>query len=161
MAVRQPVPEVGRTHASSVMPVVRWSAAASATVTQALVPLKDSAAPYFPVAVHVAFVSVPVLPWPDASFACTPAPSLKPWAAPRPGGADDVLFTVTPAVAVPRLPAASRATAPIVWGPFEVVPVFHAAEYGGVTRSAPSAAPSSWSCTPATPTSSDAVAATV
>ena len=61
-----------------VIPLVRSSEAASATVTQALVPLNDSAAPNLPAAVHVALEIVPALPWPDASATCTPLPWLNP-----------------------------------------------------------------------------------
>src|SRR2546425_1151441 len=142
------------------MPVVRCSDAVSAIVTHALEPLNDNADPNFPLAVHVAFVSVPVLPCPDASRVCTPDASLKPSAATSPGGADDVFETVTPIATGGRFPAASRAAAPIVCGPLDVVAVFHVIEYGGDVRSVPSAFPSSWNCTPATPTSSDAEAAT-
>ena len=49
----------------------------SATVTQALVPLNDSAPPYLPEAVQVALARVPVLPLPEASPAVVPLPSLK------------------------------------------------------------------------------------
>ena len=67
----------GLTQASSVIAVDRWSAAASATVTRDELPLNDSAPPNFPPAVHVALVSAPVRPLPDASTAVVPAPSLK------------------------------------------------------------------------------------
>src|SRR5438445_7334888 len=60
---RQPVPAVGFTHASTVMPVVRRSEGASATVTHAVVPLNESAPPNLPVAVLVALEIVPVFPW--------------------------------------------------------------------------------------------------
>ena len=67
----------GFTHASSVIPVVRSSDAASATVTHALVPLNESAEPNLPDAVHVALEIVPVLPCPDASVTWTPLPVFK------------------------------------------------------------------------------------
>src|SRR5260221_7013908 len=140
------------------MPVVRCSEAASAIVTHALVPLNDRAPPTLPAAVHVALESVPVLLCPEASRVCTPLPSLNPYAATRPDGDGEAFDTVTATVAVARLPAASRATAPTVCEPFDVVVVFHVIAYGDATRSVPSAAPSSWNCTPATPTLSDAVA---
>ena len=82
---RTPLAAVGNTHASSVMPVVRSSALASATVTIALVPLNDSAGPYFPVAVHVAPLTVPAR-LPTALCTTVPVPSLNPYAATRPGG---------------------------------------------------------------------------
>src|SRR5690349_5129923 len=48
-----------------------------------------------------------------------------------------------------------------VWLPFAAVVVFQEIEYGEVVSWAPRFAPSSWNCTPATPTLSDALAATV
>ena len=77
----------GSTHASSVIPVVRCSDAASGIVTSALVPLNFSAPPYLPVVAHVALVSVPVLPFPDASVTVVPDPSSNPYAATNPGAA--------------------------------------------------------------------------
>jgi hypothetical protein len=59
------------------MPVVRRSAAASATVTQLLVPLKRSPPPNFPVT-RVVFESVPVSRFPDASAVVEPAASSNP-----------------------------------------------------------------------------------
>jgi hypothetical protein len=52
MTVSQPEAAAGFTHASRVIPVVRSSglAAVSVTVTQSLVPSKESALPIFPVA---------------------------------------------------------------------------------------------------------------
>jgi hypothetical protein len=76
---------VGKSHASSVIPVVRSSEFESLTVTRALVPLKDKAFPYFPEVVQVAVPIVPVFPLPDASVTIVPKPSLKPYAATRPG----------------------------------------------------------------------------
>src|SRR5262245_59267151 len=70
----------GLTHASSVMPVVRCSDAASGMVTIAFEPLNDSALSNFPV-VHVALAIVPVLPLPDRSATVVPAPSLNAYAA--------------------------------------------------------------------------------
>ncbi len=52
--------------------------------TRALVPLKESAAPYFPAVVQVALERVPVLPPPEASAVVVPDPSLKAYAATRP-----------------------------------------------------------------------------
>src|SRR5207244_11299480 len=55
---------------------------------------------------------------------------------------------------------ASRATAVSVCEPFVAVVVSHATEYGADVSSVPRFAPSSSNCTPATPTSSDALAVT-
>src|SRR2546426_6541291 len=68
--------------------------------------------------------------------------------------------TVTGAEVV-RLPAASRATAVMVCEPLLEVVVFQETEYGDVVSSAPALRPSSWNCTPATPTLSEALAVTV
>ena len=65
----------GKTHASRVMPIVRSRPAASATVTQLLVPLNDSVLPNLPGLAHVAFATVPVRLFPDPSFALIPLPS--------------------------------------------------------------------------------------
>ena len=62
---------------------------------------------------------------------------------------------------MPERPAASRATAVSVCGPLPAVVVFHETEYGAVVSSLPRFAPSSLNWTPATPTSSAAVALTV
>ena len=69
-------------------------------------------------------------------------------------------MTVTP-VDVRELPAASRATAVIVWLPLPAPLVAQAIEYGAVVSSAPTLAPSTLNCTPTTPTASAAVAVTV
>ena len=75
---------------------------------------------------------------------------------------DEPLLTVTlTAALVVRLPAASRATAVSVCGPLLAVVVLQVAEYGEAASSVPRGAPSSMNCTPATPTLSEAVAATV
>ena len=60
------VTAVGLTHASSVMPLVRCSDAASATVTFALVPLKLRAFPYLPCVVQVALLMAPMFPLPES-----------------------------------------------------------------------------------------------
>jgi hypothetical protein len=71
--VRQTLPsELGRTQASSVSPVVRSSDAESATVTRLLEPLKLSALPNFPLLVHVAPLTVPLLAFPDRSGNAVP-----------------------------------------------------------------------------------------
>ena len=54
--------------------------------TRAFEPLKLNALPNFPDAAHVAFTSVPVLPFPDASAVDAPDPSSNPNAATRPAG---------------------------------------------------------------------------
>ena len=72
------------------------------------------------------------------------------------------LPTVTVTFAdVATLPAASRARAASVCAPLAVVIEFHDNVNGEVSTSAPSAAPSSRNCTPATPLLSDAFADTV
>src|SRR5262245_40198503 len=75
---------VGRTHASSVIAVVRCNDAASAIVTSALTPLNESAPPCLPSLVHVALTIVPLLPLPDQSIAWLPAAVSKEYAATRP-----------------------------------------------------------------------------
>jgi hypothetical protein len=71
----------GLTHASNVTAVVRCSAAVSGTLTTAELPLNDSAPPYLPAAVQVAFAMLPAFPDPDASATVVPLPSLKAYAA--------------------------------------------------------------------------------
>ena len=132
----------------------------SFTVTRLLVPLKESAFPYFPAVTHVAPEIVPVFPRPDASTTAEPAPSSKPYAATSPPAATFATVAATAADVV-WLPAASRARAVSVCEPLAVAVVFQLTEYGAVVSSAPSATPSSRNCTPATPTLSDAVAETV
>src|SRR4051812_36262325 len=124
ITVRQPVAADGLTQASSVIPLVRSSDAASATVTHALVPLNESAPPNLPAAAHVALEIVPVLPCPGGSVVWTPAPSLKPNAATRPVGVCVVFDTKTSTAAVAALPAASRPIAVSVCIPFDVVVEF-------------------------------------
>src|SRR5204862_4941674 len=72
---------VGLTQASSVMPAVSRSDAASGMVTTAFEPLKSRALPNFPAVVQVAFAIVPVLAWPDTSATVAPAPSSNEYAA--------------------------------------------------------------------------------
>jgi hypothetical protein len=75
--VRQALPSVvGLTHASRVRRVTS-SALESGTVTQALVPLKDSALPNLPDVDQVVFEFVPVLLLPDRSETVVPEPSSK------------------------------------------------------------------------------------
>src|SRR5438477_10948357 len=75
---------VGYSHASTVNPVVSRSDAALGTSTSAFVPLNVSALPYRPAVVHVAEATSPLLPFPDASRAVVPLPSLNPHAATAP-----------------------------------------------------------------------------
>src|SRR2546428_3219074 len=76
------------------------------------------------------------------------------------GGVTSLFATVTVTGAeVVELPAASRATAVRVWEPLAVV-VQETAK-GAEVFSAPRLAPSRRNCTPATPTLSEALAATV
>jgi hypothetical protein len=77
------------------------------------------------------------------------------------GGVKSLLTVTVTAVEVVLLPAASRATAVNVWVPLATVVVSHVIEGGLVVSSAPRLLPSSLNCTPATPTSSDALAVTV
>src|SRR5881296_1638411 len=78
------------------------------------------------------------------------------------GGVTSLLLTVTVTVAeVVVLPAASRATAVRVWEPLAAAVVVHETPKGAEVFSAPRLAPSRRNCTPATPTLSEALAATV
>src|ERR1700674_3674685 len=86
MTIIHPLSEVGYTHASSVIALPRSREGESATDTQLLLPLKDSALPNRPPAAHVAPETVPVLPLPDRSVTLEPLPSSNEYAATRPGG---------------------------------------------------------------------------
>src|SRR5262249_16196133 len=77
----------GFTHASSVIPVVRCSDAASGTDTNDDVPLNDNADPNFPDPDHVAPLIVPLLPFPEESPTVVPDPSPNEYAATRPDDA--------------------------------------------------------------------------
>src|SRR5438093_1061414 len=79
------------------------------------------------------------------------------------GAVSGVLFDTVTVTAddVPRLPAASRATAVRTCEPLEAPVVFHDVLYGELVSSAPRLAPSSLNWTPATPTLSEADADTV
>src|SRR5215831_542134 len=57
-------------------------------VTSELVPLKERALPYLPVAAHVVFAAVPLLPLAEASLIVVTAPSSNAYAATRPGVAE-------------------------------------------------------------------------
>jgi hypothetical protein len=73
-----------------------------------------------------------------------------------------VLLTVTVTAAlVAEFPAASLATARSVCEPLLTVVVFHEYVYGATVSRLPRFAPSSWHCTLATPTLSEALAETV
>src|SRR4051812_41128802 len=76
------------------------------------------------------------------------------------GGAVSTTVTTRPAE-TPTLPAASRATAVSVRTPGDTVVVSQSSVYGAAVTSAPTSTPSTRNRTPATPTSSVAVAATV
>src|SRR5437868_6850715 len=107
---------------------------------------------------------LPVLLYPETSIAVEPEPSLKPYAATRPGGGgggallDTVTFRGAETV---WFPAASRATAVSVYDPLPTVVVSQAMLYGAVVSSAPRLLPLILNCTPATATLSDADADTV
>ena len=92
--MRHPLRDDGLSQAESVMPVVRSSALASATVTKSLVPSKLSAPPKRPPAFHVAPLTVPARPLPEASLATVPDVSLKPYAATRFAGVAGVNVAV-------------------------------------------------------------------
>src|SRR3989454_150472 len=77
------------------------------------------------------------------------------------GGVVSLLATVTWTPAVAVFPAASRATAVREGVPFGTAVVFQAKVYGAPVSSAPRLAPSNFNWTPATPTSSEAAAATL
>src|SRR5690349_18824846 len=85
MTFIQPLRELGLTHASRVMPVLRWSEAESFTVIRAPV-LKVRAWPNLPEADQVALLIVPTLLLPEMSAVAMPAPSSKPYAATKPLG---------------------------------------------------------------------------
>src|SRR5688572_25423739 len=93
--VRQPAIAVGRTQASTVIPVVRSSVARSATVTQSLTPSNDRALPLCPAVVQVAPEIVPAGPLPDLSAVVVPAPSSNPKAATRPAAPGSLSVIVT------------------------------------------------------------------
>ena len=75
---------VGRTHASSVIPVVRSSEAESAIDTKSFTPSNESAEPVFAVVVQVAPEIDAVLPCPEMSATVLPLPASKEYAATRP-----------------------------------------------------------------------------
>src|SRR5438094_1594655 len=76
------------------------------------------------------------------------------------GGVTSFNTVTMTGAAVAVLPAASRVRAPRVWLPLATPMVFQGIVYGPTVSSAPSVAPSSRSCTPTTPTLSDALAET-
>jgi hypothetical protein len=65
--------------------LVNCSDGALLMLTEALVPLKLKALPYWPEVVQVAPLIVPLFPLPDASLTTVPLPSLNPYAATGPG----------------------------------------------------------------------------
>src|SRR3954453_19478257 len=112
ITVRHPVPTaVGRTQPSSVMPVVRSSESASATVTQSLMPSKLSAPPNLPAALRTGPLSVPGLPRPEASAVVVALVSSKPQAPTRLEGACGPTVSVTVTVlGEPVAPGAVKVT---------------------------------------------------
>ena len=76
----------GSTQASNVIPVDSCNDAEFGTVTTELVPLKLNAPPNFPAVLHVAFATVPLFPFPDASVTVVPEPSSNPYAATKADG---------------------------------------------------------------------------
>ncbi len=75
--MRQSPSALGRTHASSVMPVVRRNDALSLTFTRAL-PLNESALLNLPAVDQTVLARLPPLPLPDWSAVVVPLPSSKP-----------------------------------------------------------------------------------
>ena len=67
----------------------------SGIVTSELVPLNCNALPYLPDVAQVAFVIVPLLPFPDASVTVVPDPSSNPYAATSPDGPAGVVMLAT------------------------------------------------------------------
>ena len=112
--VRQPPSAEGRTHASSVIPVVKSSEFASGTVTQSLTPSKLNAEPNRPAPLHTGPEIEPTFPFPEESAALEPDPASNPYAATRPtpnGGPVELLTVTVIAVEVVVWEALSRATA--------------------------------------------------
>src|SRR5215471_15824199 len=93
---RQPATVDALTHASSVIPLVRSSEAASGIVTRLELPLNCSAPPYLPAVDHVAFWTVPSLLLPDESAAFVPLPSSNEYCATSPLAAAVELETFAP-----------------------------------------------------------------
>src|SRR3954453_1424565 len=82
--VRHVLPsELGRTHASTVIPVVRSRSLASAIETTSLIPSNDSAPPVLPAAFQVGPLIVPGWFLPDTSASVVPLPASKLYAATR------------------------------------------------------------------------------
>src|SRR5262249_17914951 len=112
MTSRQlPVTTAGFTHASSDIPLDSCNDVEFGMSMRELVPLKFSPFPYFPAEVQVAFTSLPVWPFPDASAVVVPDPSSKPYAATSVGPPPPPELVVAPAEFEygPRLAAASFA----------------------------------------------------
>src|SRR5215217_6288646 len=107
MTVSHPLMAVGYTQASNVSAPARSKLFASAIVTRAFVPLNDRALPYFPAVVQVAFVMVPLFPFPDVSARVVPVPASKLYVATRVLAVDTV--SPTPAPGVSRFPLSSTA----------------------------------------------------
>src|SRR5687768_14763668 len=163
MAVRHPPVADGRTQASRVIPLVRSSELASATVTLSLTPSKESALPKRPPSTHVAPLIVPAFPLPELSAVAVPLPSSKPYSATRPAGGGAAEFSTVMATGsdVRVLLEGSRATAVTVCGPFGTERLSHWIEYGAVVSAAPAFTPSTMNCTEDTDTLSEASADSV
>jgi hypothetical protein len=126
-------------------------------------PLNLRPPPYLP-DVHVPPCRSATLPLAEESPAVVPWFSLKAQPATSPAGGGGWEFdtvTVLEPLGVPVLPAASRALALSTCTPLDAVVVSQVMPYGAVVSSEPSGWPSWRNCTPATPTSSLAVAATL
>src|SRR5262249_2782251 len=99
----------GFTQASSVIPVVRSSDNELGMPTLELVPLKTSAPPNSPAEVQLVFVTVPLLPCPEASLTVVPEPSSNEYEATRVAVAPAGVMAVAGFEASPMFPAPSIA----------------------------------------------------
>ena len=106
-----------------------------------------------------AFAAIATDPDTVAPAAGVVSPTVGSVVSPGGGGGDVVFDTVTVRCEVAVLPAASRANAVMVCDPLGTLPDGQLTEYGALVSSAPISAPSTWNCTPTTPTLSDASAA--
>ena len=131
-------------------------------VTQSLMPSKLRALPYLPVVVQVASRMVPVWPLPVTSVSGGAGAVLEARRRrPATGPVGALLSTVTVTVAaVVRLPARVAGDGGQRVRPGAAAGAVPVDRVGRARVLAAEAAPSSWNCTPATPTSSDALAVT-
>ncbi len=104
------------TQASTVIPVVRSSAAASATVTQSSAPSKESAPPKRPLPAHVAPAIAPVRPLPEMSSAEAPEASFMPYAATSPPIGRMLTVRPAPGVSMLKLSSTARVRSVVVPG---------------------------------------------